>query len=106
MPLWQVLHCARTVEDDASTRGGDRIEATGGRRRRGQTELIGLQRRQLRRDQIVRAIGHVDPGAPIRERSVSAHLRDADIAVPIRDVVAVAGGRDAMDAARGRMRAE
>jgi hypothetical protein len=50
---------ARGVEDDFAAPGGGYIVATSRRRRRGQRELIGLQRRQLRADQIIRSLRNI-----------------------------------------------
>src|SRR5678816_4475817 len=85
-------------ENELSARGRGRIVASGRRPRRSERQLVSLQRRKLRGDEVVGAIRHVDTDATIGERAVPAHLGDRDVTVPVRNVLAVAGGRDAVDA--------
>ena len=86
-------------------RGGRGIEATGRGRWCRETQLVRLQRRQLRADGIGRRVVHIHPGTRLVERAVAMHLRDADVSVPVRHILTVAGSGDlvnALEAIRGR----
>ena len=93
MPLWQVAHCARALEDRALPRAAaaaSKLPAGGGGA--ASVSWYACSAGSFDDDQVVGAVGHVHAGARLRERAVAAHLRDGDVAVPVRDVVAVAGG--------------
>ena len=74
--------CARFIEQKVSALCDRNIEASGGRRRRWQTELISPQRRELRGHQ-VRRVHDVDPESWIGEVALPAHLGYSDIGIPI-----------------------
>ena len=79
-----------------AARRGDGVEAARRRRRRGDRELIRLQRGQLARDEIDVAVRDAQAEARLGEGAEAAHLRDGDIAVPVRELAAVAGEGDAV----------
>ena len=89
---------ARALEHRLAARCRSRVEAAGRRCRRGERQLIRLQRGQLVADAVLVAVGDAQVQARLGERAEAAHLRHRDVAVPVRDLGAVAGEGDAVDA--------
>src|SRR6476620_11300752 len=73
---------------------GGLVERPRWRLRCAQSELIFEQRRAFRRNEIGR-LGDEQSDAPIAEVAMSAHLSDADVAVPIGDRSVAGDGLEA-----------
>src|SRR4030095_17062185 len=91
------------VEESSAARSGTTVETACGRLWSFDMELIVEQRPELWRDQIRRLVNG-ESDARIAEVPVPAHLRDAHIAVPVRDgtVAGVGLEADALEPIGGR----
>ena len=103
-PWWQVAQPASLRNSRSPRLAAARSKLSLRRLRRAQAQLVVQQRRQLRRDQIWRLIDE-QPDAGIVEGALSAHLADADVAVPVRDR-AITGERLEADAVQSIDRRE